>query len=134
MSAGSTLPAQRAGFAPLTVGADGVSDVGLAETVRRTAHDVETVQGHPLRVTGFVVPDEAGHVLLTRFVIRCCAADGTPAQVRLALPPGTPDPPADQWLEVVMSYEGTGAPDPSAPGFVAESLRAVEEPDDPYET
>ncbi len=62
LSAGSTLPAQRSGFAPLTAGSDGVADVGLAETVRRTAQDVETVQGRSLRVTGFVVPDQPGQV------------------------------------------------------------------------
>ncbi len=72
-------------------------------------------------------------MLLTRFVIRCCAADGTPAQVRLALPPGSPELAADQWVEVVMSYRGTDVPDPYAPSFVAESVRTVGAPEDPYE-
>ena len=134
LSAGSVLPEVRAGFAPLEPGSDGVADVGLAEAVRRTSQDVSTVQDQPLRVTGFVVPDEPGHVLLTRFVIRCCAADGTPAQVRLALPPGTPELAADQWLEVVMTLEAARGPEDTAPAFVAESVRPVDVPDDPYET
>ena len=134
LSAGSVLPEVRTGFAPLEPGTDGVADVGLAEAVRRTSQDVTTVRDQPLRVTGFVVPDQAGEVLLTRFVIRCCAADGTPAQVRLTLPPGTPELPADQWLEVVMTLEAPRGPQDTAPAFVAQSVRPVDAPDDPYET
>ncbi len=135
-SAGSTLPDERTGYAPLPVGDDGVADVELAETVRRALYDeAATLQGTRVRTTGFVVPaDEQGSVLLTRFVIRCCAADGTPAQIDLDLPPGTPALPADQWVEVVMTYDGDGATASGPPRFVAESVRPVGVPDDPYET
>ena len=135
-SAGSTLPDERTGYAALPVGEDGVADVELAETVRRALYDeAETLAGTRVRTTGFVVPAEGeGSVLLTRFVIRCCAADGTPAQIDLDLPPGTPAPPADQWVEVVMTYDGDGATASGPPRFVAESVRPVPVPDDPYET
>jgi uncharacterized repeat protein (TIGR03943 family) len=140
MSAGATLPEQRSGFAPLEPGADGVVDVRLAETVRRSVHDGASMQGARLRVVGFVVPSGAGgpgpaqRVLLTRFVIRCCAADGTPAQVDLALPPGGPALAADQWVEVVMTPADDTARAGGVARFTAESVRVVDPPDDPYET
>lgn len=122
-------------FAPLEIGGDGVADLEVAEAVRRARADRgATLTGRPVRFTGFVVPaadGSAGRFLLTRFVIRCCAADGTPAQLDVALPAGTPDLTADAWVEVVATYEAGGD---GPPRFSAASARQVQEPDDPYET
>jgi uncharacterized repeat protein (TIGR03943 family) len=135
-AAGAELAPSRDGYAELAVGGDGVADAALSDVVRRAAWDGERALGStPVRVTGFVVPDEGtGRVLLTRFVIRCCAADGTPAQLDVTLPPGTPPLPADAWLEAVVRYDGPG-PDGSGPArFTADSVREVAPPADPYES
>lgn len=144
LSGGAALAGERTGYAPLPTGEDGVADADLSDTVRRALYDdAATLDGTRVRVVGFVVPTAeppggaaaAGRprVLLTRFVIRCCAADGTPAQVDVALPPGAAAPAADQWLEVVMTYAGDG-PREAAPRSTAESARPVPPPADPYET
>lgn len=132
-AAGSVLPDERRGFAALTPGPDGVSDLKLGEAVRRALYDeAQSLSGQRVRLVGFVVPGEqAGTVLLTRFVIRCCAADGTPAQVELAMPPAAGPLPDDTWVEVVAGFQG--ATDGEPPRFVAESVRQVGPPDDPYE-
>jgi len=68
-------------------------------------------------------------VLLTRFSVRCCAADAIPSQVALALPPGT-EVPEGEWVDVVASWDG---PVPGTARLTAQSVSPVPEPDDPYE-
>jgi uncharacterized membrane protein YcgQ (UPF0703/DUF1980 family) len=49
-------------------------------------------------------PDE---ILLTRYIVTCCVADATIAQVRIVgLPPG--DYPDDEWLQVTGAVYPVG--------------------------
>jgi uncharacterized repeat protein (TIGR03943 family) len=122
------------GYPPLEVGADGVAEAQISDVVRRSLYDAEgSLDDVPVRLVGFVVPQEDGRVLLTRFVIACCAADGTPAQVDLELPPGEPIPERDAWVEVVATYESDNPGAPDRPRFTASSITPIATPEDPYE-
>ncbi|MDT3444103.1 TIGR03943 family putative permease subunit, partial [Pseudofrankia sp. BMG5.37] len=96
-----TVPAPRAlPYAPLKPGPDGTVTLPLREVVER-AYDGRTLAGQTLRVTGFVVSPAGGRLTLTRFVIRCCAADAEPAAVNLTLPPGVETPAENAWITVL---------------------------------
>lgn len=121
-------------YPPLEVGPDGVADAQISEVVRRALYDAEgSLEGTPVRLVGFVVPQDDGRVLLTRFVIACCAADGTPAQVDLALPPGDPVPERDSWVEVTATYDAGNPGAPDQPRFTASTVTPIAAPEDPYE-
>ncbi|QQE65688.1 TIGR03943 family protein [Leptolyngbya sp. BL0902] len=63
----------------------------------------EAYAGQAVNVSGFVThmpgwPDNL--FMITRFVLTCCAADAYPVGLPVELPPGTPRPAPDTWLEV----------------------------------
>ncbi len=117
-------------YPPLEIGPDGVADVQISDVVRRSRYDADTLKGQPVRMVGFVVPQDHQRITLTRFVIACCAADGTPAQIDLALPSDQPAPARDSWIEVVAEYDRAGS---DRPRFTLTQLREVAPPNDPYE-
>lgn len=122
----STVATGRPGDeAPLAGGPDTPAELSLRAAVRR-AEVGSTLTGRPVGLTGFVAGTDAeGRALLTRFNVRCCAADATPVRLAVALPG---DVPADgTWLRVVAVWEGSGAV------FRAQSAEPVDEPADPYE-
>jgi uncharacterized membrane protein YcgQ (UPF0703/DUF1980 family) len=106
--------------------------------VYRAAVDPEPVDGVPIRLVGFVIPDETieNGYRLGRFTINCCAADALLAQVPVT---GSDQVhPADTWVEVVGIWDGetmsVGDARPvSLPLFRVESERQVEVPVQPYE-
>jgi uncharacterized repeat protein (TIGR03943 family) len=60
-------------------------------------------QGQKAKVQGFVVhpPDfPAEYIMLSRFVITCCAADVYPVGILVKLPPNHQAYPSDTWLEI----------------------------------
>lgn len=96
------------------------------------------LEGHDLRLVGFVARDDDGTPRLTRFVINCCAADGAAVQAVLISDGGLPED--GTWVEVVgqLSHEGPGAQatdDDGAqpPAILVGSVEEIEEPDLPYE-
>ncbi len=64
----------------------------------------DAYQGQPVNVTGFVMhPGElpADYLLISRFVLTCCAADAYPIGLPVKLPQGDRRAyPTDQWLQV----------------------------------
>lgn len=135
-SANRVTEVEGAGFDPLPEPREGAVDMTFQETVVRTFYaDEDAIRGVPVRLTGFVVPDDAapGQYRLTRFVVGCCAADGSPLQVLVTT--SDPIPPADTWVEVVAAWDGsfveTGLS--RLPVMEQHSLREVDEPDQPYE-
>jgi uncharacterized repeat protein (TIGR03943 family) len=124
-------------YPPLPRAVDGAHELTLMEFTERALYDDQRqLEEATVRLTGFVTPAPDGEegFLLTRFVIACCAGDGTPIQVAVRGPGDAAAPPADTWLEV----EGTWQPDPSGdepdiPVLAAQSLREVPQPADPYE-
>jgi len=123
----ASVTARPADRAPLvTTGAPLALSLGQVE---RRAATGTTLDGVLVHLTGFSAGVEDGRVLLTRFSVRCCAADAIPAQVALALPPGT-EVPEGQWLDVTASWDG---PAEGTALLTAQSVAQVSEPDDPYE-
>jgi putative membrane protein len=88
--------------------------------------------GEPITLEGFVTreasapPDE---ILLTRYIVTCCVADATIAQVRVVgLPPG--DYEDDEWLQVT----GNAYPVGREVLVAANSATEIPVPDQPYLT
>jgi uncharacterized repeat protein (TIGR03943 family) len=104
-----------------------------------TPENRAVLEGHDLRLIGFLARTDDGEDRLTRFVISCCAADGSAVQV--VLDDGTGLPADGTWLEVT----GTLAPTPPGsqslgadgetplPHLEIGSVREIVEPDLPYE-
>lgn len=119
--------ARSSAYPPLQVDVDGTARASLVSVVGRALRG-DDVAGVPLRLTGFVSGrDAAGRVLLTRFSVRCCAADATVSQVALT---GIPAPADDTWWEVVGTV--TSAPG-ELPVVAVTGSTPVDEPEDPYE-
>jgi uncharacterized repeat protein (TIGR03943 family) len=123
----------------LQPGPDGVVDLTVLDFVWRAGSDERAaLTGVPVRLLGMVVPERgrSDGFLLTRFMLRCCAADAVPLQVAVRGLPGPP-PAADTWVEVV----GVWKPDPLQPDGVdsrppeltARQVRRAARPADPYE-
>jgi uncharacterized repeat protein (TIGR03943 family) len=95
-----------------------------------------------VRLTGFVADDGGmldtsppGAFALARLMIGCCAGDAIPLLVDVQGIDGGP-PPVDTWVEVTGRYRPAddGARDEGdLPVLVADDLRRVDEPRQPYE-
>lgn len=129
----------RSRFAPPVPPRDGAAvAMTLSEYVLRDYEEPHTLAGVRLRLVGFVTPRQDGGegYLLTRFAINCCAADGTALQVVVLGDPVPRSP--DTWLEVEgrwrqRSGDDQGRPSSDAPLLLAESIRAIQQPSEPYE-
>ena len=85
-------------------------DIGAAQSFPSAMHQLATRAGEPITLEGFVTheasapPDE---ILLTRYIVTCCVADATIAQVRVVgLPPGAYQD--DEWLRVTGAVYPVG--------------------------
>lgn len=117
------------GFVELPPAREGAVDLGLRDFVTRAQQDPDrSLDGVPVRVVGFVVPDESGDgYLLSRFTVACCAADATAYTTRVV---GDGDRTADTWVEITGRWEpGDG----ELPVLVADSVAVVPPPEEPYE-
>jgi uncharacterized repeat protein (TIGR03943 family) len=104
--------------------------VAAAEHTEDGARFLADRAGEEVRFVGFVARDEdapSDELLLTRYVVTCCAADATVVQVRVVnAGPGVAEP--DDWIEV------TGLIYPIGGEVVvdARSIRHVARPQRPY--
>jgi uncharacterized repeat protein (TIGR03943 family) len=136
----SPPPADAANFPPLPDLVDGAHELTLIDFTDRALYDTDRqMAGQPIRLTGFVTPAPgAGHdtdLLLTRFILSCCAADGIPIQVRITGLPG-PVPPPDTWLAVEGTWQPDAEPDRAdaeTATLVATTIRQIPQPANPYE-
>jgi uncharacterized repeat protein (TIGR03943 family) len=73
----------------------------LTDWVRllRSQPDPNLYAGDPVRISGFVWPQDNGQPQLARLLVRCCLADATPVGLPVRWPAG-PVPKADRWLAV----------------------------------
>jgi uncharacterized repeat protein (TIGR03943 family) len=84
-------------------------DIGAAQSFPSAMRQLEARAGEPITLEGFVskeasAPDE---ILLTRYIVTCCVADATIAQVRIVgLQPA--DHPDDEWLQVTGNVYPVG--------------------------
>ena len=133
------LEAPKAQFPALAAEVRGAVPMTLREyTLRSYYDDQKSLEGKRVRLVGFITP-ESGQVLLTRFVLSCCAADGVAVKVALRDYPGTP-PDADTWVEIEGEFvepdrkDGTVISTRPAPLRVVGTPRTIPEPKQPYES
>ncbi|MEY2478342.1 MAG: hypothetical protein QOG87_3657 [Actinomycetota bacterium] len=128
-------PSQTAGYVypALLPPVNGAYEMGLTDFIARSLYDDKhQMAGKPIRLTGFVTPALNGSGFrLTRFVISCCAADGTPVYVDVRT---IRSPAADTWVVVegMWSPASSGAA-AETPVLTAKSIRVIPQPSDPYE-
>ncbi len=92
--------------------------------------------GQKAKVQGFVVhpPDlPSGYLLITRFVISCCAADAYPVSLPVKLTSGKRDAyPPDTWLEIEGQMITETLKGKRQLTIEARSLKKIPEPKNPY--
>jgi putative membrane protein len=106
-------------------------DIHFANESDSYANGAGVFPGVPVDLTGFVSErfEGSGDTLrLSRFYVSCCAADAFPYSVTVQPSDASRQFPEDTWLRVTGTLERTSE------GFlvVAERVKPVEEPDDPY--
>jgi uncharacterized repeat protein (TIGR03943 family) len=92
-------------------------------------HNGSNFNGAVVQLTGFVAAAENRGFQLARYQIACCAADATPAVVRVVGTSGDA-PPLDQWVVVTGTFQRS---DGELPELAATSVVDIETPNEPYE-
>lgn len=123
-------------YPPLSEPVDGASELKLSEFVFRALYDEErSLEGQPVRLSGFVSSAEDGGFTLSRFTLNCCAADARAIDVRVAAA-GAP-PAVDAWVAVEGTWQAADAPEggavPESPVLTATAVSPIQEPVQPYE-
>lgn len=118
--------------------AGGVPELPLSDYIGAAvrAKNAELLEGHEIRVLGFVAGDQtrgSGTFLLTRYRVGCCAADATPMQVVVHLPPGTKVPPRNHWVEATIRLEPKQPRHRDLVHVEATGLKRVDTPSHPYD-
>jgi len=107
-------------------------DVAAAQSFDDAARALAKRAGEPIVLDGIVSSTEGlppDEFLLTRFIVTCCTADATIAQVRVVgAPPGAFA--ADEWVKV----EGRIYPIGREVLVAAEHIEGIPAPSDPYLT
>jgi uncharacterized repeat protein (TIGR03943 family) len=132
-------PANDDAFPPLPDTGEEVALPVLDFVTRALFDDRRSLDGVTVKLVGMVSPPAKGgseDFRLTRFMIACCAADGQAIQVAVHGTTG-PLPPTDSWVEVVGHWRapptGTTPEDEEAPPLDLVRMRAVPQPENPYE-
>jgi putative membrane protein len=106
-----------------------------ASLLRQTT-DPAFYEGKTVRATGFITPDadDPDNVFyVSRFYISHCAIDAQAVGIPVHLPDWTSTYEPDQWVDLEGQFTtNTSAASDQATAVTAESIEAVEEPDDPY--
>jgi uncharacterized repeat protein (TIGR03943 family) len=112
--------------------------MALGEYLARDYQEPYTLAGVRIRLLGFVTPQHRGpdSYLLTRFAISCCAADAT--ALRVAIHGDRVVRAPDTWLEVEGRWQQrtsdhSGQPASDTAVLLAESVRTIKQPSEPYE-
>jgi uncharacterized repeat protein (TIGR03943 family) len=135
-TAGTSLTPERAADLPPLPDAPVVELAVLDYAARAIWDGGDSLAGHRVLLTGFLLTGRDGEPYLARLVLSCCAADARPVKIGLAgaAPAGLAD---DTWVEVIGTYTGRTAVDPineaTIPFLLVESWREVPAPARPYE-
>ncbi len=88
-------------------------------------------------VKGFVIHPEswpANYVMVSRFVLTCCAADAYPVGLPVKLASGSKDDyPVDSWLQVTGSMTADTLDGRRQLAIAPANIKTIEEPKNPYE-
>jgi uncharacterized repeat protein (TIGR03943 family) len=131
---------RRASFAGTGIGASAriVSgpldfvDVGAAQSFDAANQQLQARAGEQIVLEGIVTTDASlgpGEFLLTRYIVTCCVADATVAQVRVVDAPSGSIA-KDEWVRVTGSVYPLGREVLVA----ADTIEQIPVPDDPYLT
>lgn len=96
----------------------------------------DAYSGQKVKVRGFVIhPSELPpeYLLLSRFVITCCAADAYPVGLPVKLTQNRQAYPQDSWLEVEGEMITQDLQNKRQLTIKASSLKPIQEPQNPYE-
>jgi uncharacterized repeat protein (TIGR03943 family) len=117
-------------FAPLPSMRDGAYELSIRDVLERATFEPDSLTGATVRVVGFVSNNGApvGALLLTRFVLTCCAADAYAVQLAVAGSEAFAD---DTWIEVTGRLRG--APIGQRTTVDVVSVRRISRPANPYE-
>jgi uncharacterized repeat protein (TIGR03943 family) len=108
----------------------GPHEMSLLEYGERAfEHDGASFNHVPVELTGFVAGTGSGAFRLARYQIACCAADATPAVVRVVGTSGAP-PRNDQWVTVTGTFRRSAD---DMPTLTATTVVEIDAPNDPYE-
>lgn len=139
-SAGAPALDANAVFPPLPAAEGGAVPLPLNEFVARALYgDPDDLEEVPVRLTGFVAPDEevTEGFALTRFIVGCCAADAIPVRVIVH---GESPPAPDTWLDVVATWQPPDEPIPLEKRHFADvhvnatQMTVIPQPEEPYES
>ena len=107
-------------------------DVAAAQSSKSGMAALRSRAGEQVTLEGFVWRQDgaaADEILLTRYVVTCCVADATSAQVRVVnVPPGRFEP--DDWVSVTGRIYPLG----SEILVDASAVQAIPQPERPYLT
>ena len=107
-------------------------DVAAAQSSKGGMEALRSRAGEQVTLDGFVWRQDgaaADEILLTRYVVTCCVADATSAQVRVVnVPPGRFQP--DDWVRITGRIYPLG----SEILVDASDVQAIPQPDRPYLT
>ncbi|MGW7239833.1 TIGR03943 family putative permease subunit [Streptomyces sp. NPDC054804] len=134
MRAGTALQ-QPYGYTKLPTG-DPIP-LALVDYAGRAVYDHgRSLDGHRVRISGFVAVDPAGTPYLVRMALNCCAADAQPVKVALTgkIPPVLQP---DAWLQVTGTYTARQTRDPvnggPIPFLKVTEAKPIPTPADPYD-
>jgi uncharacterized repeat protein (TIGR03943 family) len=126
----STIDAPRGEVAPLPAPVDGAVELSLTEFATRAVYAPDSLAGTPLRLTGFVLPEQDGWSL-ARIALSCCAADGRPVRVKAV---GAQEPASDTWVTLEGRFNGVdGEGRKRVPKLAVDRVVPVEAPVQQYE-
>lgn len=119
-------------------GTDAPTEKSLVDWVRTLSvyPEPDAYTGKPAKVDGFVLyrPDlPDNYLMLSRFVITCCAADAYPIGLPVKLNQSRSQYPADQWFRVEGKMITETLAGQRQLVIQAESLSAIPEPKNPYD-
>ncbi|MER5518482.1 TIGR03943 family protein [Streptomyces sp. NPDC002763] len=111
--------------------------LALVDYAGRAVYDHgRSLDGHSVRISGFVAVDTAGTPYLVRMALNCCAADAQPVKVALTgkIPPVLQP---DAWLQVTGTYTARQTRDPvnggPIPFLQVTEAKPIPTPADPYD-
>lgn len=95
----------------------------------------DAYQGQSAKISGFVIhppqlPDN--YLLLSRFIITCCAVDAYPVGIPIKLSNNKNVYPSDSWLEIQGQMQPDNVNNRRQLVLVAKSIKTIPTPSDPY--
>ncbi len=114
------------------------ANLSLADwaSLLRQSTDLAFYDGKTVRATGLITPDpdDPDNVFyVSRFYVTHCTIDAQPVGVPVYLPDWNSTYDADQWVELIGTFEANGSLSSSqAIAVAAQTIDTVDEPSDPY--